>query len=168
MNFRKLLTVSILSVLLATGCSRVHRANTHNESDHQSIQQIAERLRLVDSLEYDLIHYVKSDTIQWAQHDVSFWYAYKYRNCQDTTLIPLTNHTRLHEHICLYDGTMLIDIVRPYNPDNEPLAYKVILPEMHRGDTIRLLIPPYLGYGLDGTEFIPPKTNIYVELTCRL
>lgn len=73
-----------------------------------------------------------------------------------------------------YTGEFLNGEVFQQIPKNDPLTFKVKeliagwqegLMQMKGAGTIKLIIPPHLGYGTEDTEKIPPNSILYYNLT---
>lgn len=66
----------------------------------------------------------------------------------------------------LRDSTLLEDIRETVQVGKyermEALA--TLLPELHRGDSLSLLVPWYLAYGATGNEHVAPYSNVRIEI----
>lgn len=164
------LTVCIIAAgVLCTGCGE-RSARSHRTA--QSDEQLAELFnlqRMVGEAESEVLACVKADTAQWVQHELGWWYRYRRKSPEhvEYTHIPAPDsveHT-CHETACRLDGTLLLDAIRPVTQAmNEPFAYRIMVRELTPGDTLEMLIPWNMGYGRQGNDFVPPCTNLHVQL----
>lgn len=80
----------------------------------------------------------------------------------------LTDGTQITLHTMVYDldSTLLRDDQRTMKVGSENLipAVAEVLPMAHIGDTLTLLVPWYVGYGISGTNGIPGYTNLRIEM----
>lgn len=72
----------------------------------------------------------------------------------------------IHWQVYTLDTVLLQDVVEPIEVGqwNTLPALTQSLPMLHRGDSVQLLVPWYLGYGVTGNENVPGYTNLLVKL----
>jgi FKBP-type peptidyl-prolyl cis-trans isomerase len=66
----------------------------------------------------------------------------------------------------LRDSTLLEDIreTAQVGKYERMEALAALLSELHRGDSLSLLVPWYLAYGATGNEHVAPYSNIRIEI----
>ena len=128
--------------------------------------------------ENELIAVVKADTLPWVQHEFGWWYRYIHRSDEhiEYSLCPPPKDLQgiIRETVYNLQGDrLMVDAIREF--DNletstsanceEPIAYQLMLKELVPTDTVMMLIPWMLAYGQSGNAYVPPFTNIRVQLT---
>ena len=169
----------VVGALLLTGCGRQPSAVSNQQSAVSDQQPVVEGIladqRKVFESEDEIIRFVKADTNRWAQHQFGWWYRYVHTSDQhiEYELIAPAKDTCvvIHERVCTLDGRLIVDAIREFDlggkfsEKDEPFAYELMMRELVNEDTIVMLVPWVAGYGKEGKGFVPPETNLCVELT---
>lgn len=159
-------------VLVLAGCgAQSHRSAEDGQQDTAAVNEILAYRHSVFQSEDEIIAYVKADTCRWVQHMFGWWYRYSHKSDEhvEYELIAPAIDTCLviHESLYALDGTLIVDAIREFDTDdsNQPIAYEIMMREMVSDDTLQLLIPWAMAYGKQGSELVPPMTNLRVQLT---
>lgn len=139
----------VFLTLLLIGCQ------TYSEEDRSQFEKkiekfIAEKDLDFNRLESGLYYKIESESV-------------------DSEPIKYTDQVTFY-----YTGEFLNGEVFQQIPENDPLTFKVKeliagwqegLMQLKGAGTIKLIIPPHLGYGTEDTEKIPPNSILYYDLT---
>lgn len=164
------ITLQLLALcLLFAGCGRIQpqRPIRHNtggtEADSTLIGLISLNQRLSEEADAELTRhadntYVLEDNGCWIKglHDIDDGF---------------TEGTRVTVNIVLHNmgDTLLLNlsetaVIGKYQPFP---AMADLLQQMHPKDTVRMLIPWYMGFGTTGNQYIPPYTNLKATITAE-
>lgn len=176
------LIAAVLPVILCIGvqwtsCSSSAREEAHRQQDSiVAVEELLALQRRGATAERELITVVKADSAhRWVHHEFGWWYTYTHRSDEHVEYVGYSalrdTCFLIHERVCTVDGTLLVDAVRecctPRKNDgaDELLAYKFMLCEMVPEDTVQLLVPWSRAYGALGKGYVPPYTNLRIDLT---
>ena len=168
----------VIAVLLLVGCGRQQSADSSQQSvvsDQPSAVEdiLADQRRTFES-EDEIIRFVKADSNRWVQHEFGWWYRYVHKSdkhIEYELIAPATDTcVVIHERVCTLDGKLIVDAIReydssdPFSEQDEPFAYQIMMRELVPEDTVVMLVPWVSGYGKNGKGFVPPETNVFVQL----
>ena len=166
----------LIVVLMLCGCGR-HPGREHagEERDSAAVAEIlADQRRAFESAD-EIIRFVKADSNRWVQHEFGWWYRYAHKSDAHINydfVAPATDTcVVIHERVRTLDGRLIVDAIREYDTSgtfseqDEPFVYQIMLRELVPEDTVVMLVPWVAGYGKDGKGFVPPETNLCIELT---
>lgn len=170
-----LIGVAAVWALMLTGCGRgASGSGESSGQDSAAIEDIQALLRSAEEAENALITLVKNDTNRWTQHEFGWWYRYPHRSDahEERRGLALAKDTccLIHEQVYTIGGRLLLDAIRECctsterASENEPFSYRLMVGELMPDDTIMMLVPWPMAYGRQGTEHIPPLTNVRVQL----
>jgi len=169
----------VIGALLLCGCGRRQSAVSDQQSavsdQPSAVEEILADQRRVFESEDEIIRFVKADNNRWAQHEFGWWYRYSHKSdkhinyeffapAKDTCVV-------IHERARTLDGKLIVDAIREFDmggtfsENDEPFAYQVMLRELVPEDTLVMLVQWVAAYGKEGKGFVPPETNLCVELT---
>lgn len=169
----------LIVVLMLCGCGRQQSADSSQQSvvsDQPSAVEdiLADQRRTFES-EDEIIRFVKADSNRWVQHEFGWWYRYAHKSDAHIDydfVAPATDTcVVIHERVRTLDGKLIVDAIREYDSSStfseqdEPFAYQIMLRELVPEDTVVMLVPWTSAYGKEGKGFVPPETNLCVELT---
>lgn len=166
----------LVGVLLLAGCVRQSgRFRAGEERDSAAVSEILALRCSAFKSEDELINFVKTDGRSWTQHEFGWWYRYTHKgdtHVEYELIAPaLDTCFVIHEKIYTLDGKLIVDAIREYDANgtsdenSEPFVYEIMMRELVQDDTIVILVPWMVGYGKEGKGFVPPQTNMRVELT---
>lgn len=141
--------------------------------DSAAVEDIMIRLKNLEDAEKAVLEFVKNDTAVWTQHELGWWYRYTHKSeaHDEGKGLPIVKDTccQIHESVYDLNGTFLLDAIRTIDTEasdkSEPLAYRIMLSCLTENDTLLMLVPWPAAYGKNGTNAIPPCTNLYMQLS---
>ena len=166
----------LIVVLLLVGCGKQPgREHGGEERDSAAVAEILASRHKVFESENEIIRFVKADSNRWVQHEFGWWYRYTHKSdkhVEHELIAPATDTCMvIHERVYTLDGKLIVDAIREYyssstfSEQDEPFAYQIMLRELVPEDTIVMLVPWASAYGKEGKGFVPPETNLRIELT---
>lgn len=142
---------------------RSSTGRTHSSVDSALLGMLELNDRLRDEADRQLALLATADM---AQEEEGYWI--KGKHDIDT---GLKDQERITLCMSIYDldSTLLDDIEQDFVVGNTTTlpAISSALPMLHVGDSVTLLVPWYLGYGVTGNTHVPGYTNVRIEMTIQ-
>lgn len=169
------LSLTILVAILLASCQRtapqrptVRGQEQTTQVDSATLQMLRFNLQMAHAADRELIAWVQKDsTYNWAQREDGVWirkdstYEWAEENqFENGQTIPL------HMQIRKLDGTMIIDTKENHTIGSNrlPMGIENMLREMMPGSSCTIVVPWYVGYGVQGNEIIGEYENILVHI----
>ena len=162
------ISLLLLALLGLSCCGRVKPQGAANRSETDSTALALMKLNFRMALDADqlLIDSVRASGQPYVLDHHNVWY------CR---LVPTEGKQVAEDMHVEYSavvrdletGALLEDITEETQVGKRVTlrAIDVVLPLMREGETFRLLVPFYNAYGRDGSETVPPLTNVTILLT---
>lgn len=143
-----------------------HHSGHTAQADTEAIALMTLNQRMAAEADNQLVQYIEKQSETYALHELSnAWMRHIALGDKEDT--PQKDEQwRIHIRNKSLDGQLLLDECREYTIGrNElPICIELACEEIHHGDVLVIVAPWYSAYGMYGNEYIPPYTNVILEI----
>lgn len=126
-------------------------------------------MRLAEAADQQVLQAVQAQEESYALYEGQVWMHIIEQG--DTQRDNLKNGDLCSVHMQVYtlDEQLLVDSEGSYHIGKSelPRGVDANIPELYPGAKVRMYIPWYMAYGLQGTEHIPPYENVIIDLELK-
>ena len=168
MRNRRYIPVLLLVLLTLSCCGRVKPQGAANKPETDSTALALMEMNFLMALDADqlLIDSVRASGLSYVLDQHNVWY------CRLVSTEGQQVENGMHVEYSavirnLETGALLEEITEETQVGKRVVlrAIDVVLPQMRVGETFRLMAPFYNAYGRDGSDNVPPLTNVTILLT---
>ena len=164
----KILAGLVFCCMFLVGCQKqpqqVRFLNAPAEEDTVKMAQLKFNMYMASAADELCTAWVQADSLDYQSDDFGFWYA----TLVDFESPLLVKGSREVMHLQMYElnGEQLADVEDAFvvGASALPLAVNNMLEKMGRGDAVQIVAPWYTAYGVEGTEYVKPYTNLIIKI----
>jgi hypothetical protein len=124
---------------------------------------------LAESADKQLLQLVQTQDESYALYEGGAWITILDRGDTDSPTPQRGEEWVIHMQVYDLNGKRLKDSEGTYTIGKQelPIAIEFSIREWHRGCRIRMFVPWYSAFGMQGTNDIPPYENVMIELELK-
>lgn len=165
-----LLLIAVLTACVGAGPQRPSQRNGKraDEKSDKDLALISLNQRLAAEADKEILAYVQTQSDSYAQMESGAWLRYLSRNDEGETPHEDEEWTVQLVVRSLQDS-LLIDSEQTYHIGREtlPVAVEILLRELHHDESVRLICPWYVGYGIYGNEYVNAYQNVIIDVMVK-
>jgi len=167
----------LILVLALTGCggpnpqrpsTRLGKVATV-EPDSAQMALLEYNARMVEAADKELMTLAQTREGEYAIYDNGTWIRIDNPGDLDAEIIRRGDRRTVAMRVYDLSGQLLIDSSREYTIGQMemPVGIDMNVRHLHPGAQVRMLIPWYAAFGMQGNDFVPPYTNVIIDLEIR-
>lgn len=172
---KKIQIVVVLVCCLLVGCGRkgpqrpTYKSGQAAQEDTAMLALMEMNQRMAKEADKTLLRYVETQEESYALLDISNAWIHFAEYGDDCTSPQEDELWRMHIRTKDLQGRLLLDEEREYRIGrNElPICADIHCNEWHHGDHIIMLAPWYSAYGMHGNDYVPPYTNVIIDIKIK-
>lgn len=171
MKTNRLIAILLLAcVLVSCGRQAPQRPSNRKEkvaeADSAQLSLMLWQQRLAEAADDELARYVQQSGDTFALYDNRTWMRICRKGRQDEPKIQRGEEHIVHMEIYDLKGQMLADIQRPFviGKMELPAAADANMTVLNPGARVEMVAPWYMAYGANGTDGVPPYTNVLIVM----
>lgn len=139
------------------------------EVDSAQLALLEYNARMVEAADKELMTLAQTREGEYAIYDNGTWMRIDAPGDVDAELIRRGDRRTLTMRVYDLNGKLLLDSQREYTIGQMemPTGIDMNVRHLHPGARVRMLMPWYAAYGMQGNEYVPPYTNIMIDLEIR-
>lgn len=165
----------LCAVLITAGCSHQapqrpsQRKGETPQADSAALALMQLNKELAEAADKMLMQKALEQKEPYALYEGNIWVTILERGDIDSPTPKVDDEWVVHMRIFNLEEQLLKDIEGTYRIGKHelPLAVDVHIKEWHQGCRVRMYVPWYTAYGMQGTDKIPPYENVIIELELK-
>lgn len=139
------------------------------EVDSAQLALLEYNARMVEAADKELMTLAQTREGEYAIYDNGTWMRIDAPGDVDAELIRRGDRRTLTMRVYDLNGKLLLDSQREYTIGQMemPIGIDMNVRHLHPGARVRMLMPWYAAFGMQGNEYVPPYTNILIDLEIR-
>lgn len=139
------------------------------EVDSAQLALLEYNARMVEAADKELMTLAQTREGEYAIYDNGTWMRIDAPGDVDAELIRRGDRRTLTMRVYDLNGKLLLDSQREYTIGQMemPIGIDMNVRHLHPGARVRMLMPWYAAFGMQGNEYVPPYTNIMIDLEIR-
>lgn len=165
----------VFNVCLIMGLSGCHKSNPQQVRhlgketpiDSTLLAKMEFNQKMATAADRECLTWIKNAPVSYTLDDFGFWYRKDVK--MDGEPITSGQNVLLRVLIRELNGNLLADTEDYFvlGSDNMPTAMNRALKNMRIGETITIVTPWYLAYGVEGKGIIKPYTNLIITIATK-
>ena len=162
-------------VVLLAACNQVapqrptQRSGSAPQIDSAQLAVLELNQQLALAADKQLTQFAQAQEETYALYESNTWITVLSRGDEESACPAENEEWTVHMRVYDLEKNLLVDSEAAYRiGKNElPLAVEANISELHHGAEVRMIVPWYAAFGMQGTAQVPPYENVIIEMELR-
>jgi len=136
------------------------------EADSAQLALMEYNARMVEAADKELMTLAQTREGEYAVYDTGTWMRIDDPGDLDAEAVSRGDRRTVAMRVYDLKGQLLIDSHREYTIGQMemPFGIDMNVRHLHPGARVRMLMPWYAAFGMQGNDYVPPYTNVIIDL----